>query len=155
MLSFHCPGMTHITNLTRMPRGAVPCESGYWKFEKWKVKWKSGSLISRSEKWNENLVHSFREWKVKWKCLDIEIESEKWNENVSKSRSRVKSELKMPRDRDQEVKFLENFREISRYSWESRNQENFQILLQILFISQTFTLEYNKMLLGMVLGWDM
>ena len=112
MLSFHCPGMTHITNLTRMPRGAVPCESGYWKFEKWKVKWKSGSLISRSEKWNENLVHSFREWKVKWKCLDIEIESEKWNENVSKSRSRVKSELKMPRDRDREVKFLENFREI-------------------------------------------
>ena len=91
---------------------AVPCESGYWKFEKWKVKWKSGSLISRSEKWNENLVHSFREWKVKWKCLDIEIESEKWNENVSKSRSRVKSELKMPRDRDREVKFLENFREI-------------------------------------------
>ena len=70
-----------------------PCESGYWKFEKWKVKWKSGSLISRSEKWNENLVHSFREWKVKWKCLDIEIESEKWNENVSKSRLRVKSEL--------------------------------------------------------------
>ena len=31
----------------------------------------------------------------------------------------------MPRDRDREVKFLENFREISRYSWESRNQENF------------------------------
>ena len=124
-------------------------------FEKWKVKWKFDSLFSRSEKWNENLVHSFREWKVKWKCLDIEIESEKWNENVSKSRSRVKSELKMPRDRDREVKFLENFREISRYSWESRNQENFQILLQILFISQTFTLEYNKMLLGMVLGWDM
>ena len=117
ILSFHCPGMTHITNLTRMPQGTVPCESGYWKFEKWKVKWKSGSLISRSEKWNENLVHSFREWKVKWKCLDIEIESEKWNENVSKSRSRVKSELKMPRDR--EVKFLENFQEILRNSWEN------------------------------------
>ena len=114
MLSFHCPGMTHITNLTRMPRGAVPCESGYWKFEKWKVKWKSGSLISRSEKWNENLVHSFREWKVKWKCLDIEIESEKWNENVSKSRSRVKSELKMPQDRDQEVKFPKKSRKFSR-----------------------------------------
>ena len=46
---------------------------------------------SRSEKWNENLIHSFREvkseikiwftlfekWKVKWKCLEIEIE--KWN----------------------------------------------------------------------------
>ena len=62
---------------------SVSCESGYWKFEKWKVKWKFGSLISRSEKWNKNLVHPFREWKVKWKCLDIEIESEKWNENVS------------------------------------------------------------------------
>ena len=121
---------------------AVSCESGYWKFEKWKVKWKSGSLISRSEKWNENLVHSFREWKVKWKCLDIEIESEKWNENVSKSRSRVKSELKMPRDRDREVKFLENFREIL----ENQEIKKISIFLQMLFILQTFTLEYNKML---------
>ena len=83
---------------------AVSCESGYWKFEKWKwkinlfhffrevkseiniwftlfekwkVKDKSLSLFPRSEKWTENLVHSFREWKVKWKCLEIEIE--KWN----------------------------------------------------------------------------
>ena len=164
MLSFHCPGMTHITNLTRMPRGAVPCESGYWKFEKWKVKWKSGSLISRSEKWNENLVHSFREWKVKWKCLDIEIESEKWNENVSKSRSRVKSELKMPRDRDREVKFLENFREISRNSWESRNQENFKFCYKCFSFSKCllwnttkcyFWINMSQGILGMVLGWDM
>ena len=164
MLSFHCPGMTHITNLTRMPRGAVPCESGYWKFEKWKVKWKSGSLISRSEKWNENLVHSFREWKVKWKCLDIEIESEKWNENVSKSRSRVKSELKMPRDRDREVKFLENFREISRNSWESRNQENFKFCYKCFSFSKRllwnttkcyFWINMSQGILGMVLGWDM
>ena len=83
---------------------AVSCESGYWKFEKWKwkinlfhffrevkseikiwftlfenwkVKDKSLSLFPRSEKWNENLIHSFREWKVKWKFL--EIETEKWN----------------------------------------------------------------------------
>ena len=90
----------------------VSCESGYWKFEKWKVKWKSGSLISRSEKWNKKLVHLFQEWKVKWKCLKFEIENEKWNGNSSKSRSRVKSEMKMPRDRDREVKFLENSREI-------------------------------------------
>ena len=82
----------------------MSCESGYWKFEKWKwkinlfhffrevkseikiwftlfekwkVKDKSLSLFPRSEKWTENLVHSFREWKVKWKCLEIEIE--KWN----------------------------------------------------------------------------
>ena len=43
-------------------------------------------FFPRSEKWNENLVHSFREWKVKWKYLDIE--NEKWNENASRSRSR-------------------------------------------------------------------
>ena len=61
---------------------ATTCESGYLK---WKVKWKSVSLFLRSEKWNENLIHSFRE---------------------------VKSEMKMPRDRDREVKFLENSREI-------------------------------------------
>ena len=66
---------------------------------------------SRSDKWNENLLHSFRkvkrksdslfsrmksemkmpwyrdrEWKVKWKCL--KIESEKWIENASRLRSR-------------------------------------------------------------------
>ena len=124
---------------------------------------------SRSEKWNENMFHSFREvksemkiwftlfekWKVKWKSDSLFSRSEKWNKNLIHSFWEVKSEMKMPRDRDREVKFLENFREISRNSWELRNQENFQILLQILFISQTFTLEYNKMLLGMVLGWDM
>ena len=61
-------------------------------FEKWKVKWKLYSLFSRSEKWNENLIHSFRE---------------------------VKSEMKMPRDR--EVKFLENSWEF-KISWKfSRN----------------------------------
>ena len=92
--------------------GAVSCESGYWKFEKWKWKKFSFTFCSRSEKWNENLIHSFREWKVKCKSLEIEIESEKWNENALRSRSRVKSEMKMPRDRDREVKFLENSREI-------------------------------------------
>ena len=91
---------------------AVSCESGYWKFEKWKWKKFSFTFCSRSEKWNENLIHSFREWKVKYKCLEIEIESEKWNENALRSRSRVKSEMKMPRDREREVKFLENSREI-------------------------------------------
>ena len=85
---------------------SVSCESGYWKFEKWKVKWKSCSLISRSEKWNENQFYSFREWKVKWKCLKIEIKNEKWNKNASRSRSR--SEIS---------------REFSRNSWESRNWE--------------------------------
>ena len=36
----------------------------------------------------------------------------KWNEKASKSRSRMKSEMKLPRDWDWEVKFLENSREI-------------------------------------------
>ena len=58
-------------------------------FSRKRVKSEMLSLISRSEKWNENLVHSFREWKVKWKCLEIEIESEKWNENASRSRSEI------------------------------------------------------------------
>ena len=89
ILSFHCPGMTHITNLTRMPRGAVPCESGYWKFEKWKVKWKSGSLISRMKSEMKMPWYRDRKWKVKWKCLKIEIESEKWIENASRSRSKI------------------------------------------------------------------
>ena len=59
--------------------------------------------------------HSFREWKVKWKSFAIEIESEKWIENASRSRSEI-------------------CREFSRNSWESKNQRNFQILLQILFL---------------------
>ena len=94
------------------PSLAVSCESGNWKFEKWKWKNFSFTFCSRSEKWNENLIHSFREWKVKYKCLEFEIENEKWNENALRSRSRVKSEMKMPRDREREVKFLENSREI-------------------------------------------
>ena len=67
---------------------------------------------SRSEKWNENLVHSFREVKSEMKISFTHFENEKWNENASKSRSRMKSEMKLPRDWDREVKFLENSREI-------------------------------------------
>ena len=46
-----------------------------------------------------------------WNSFTL-FENEKWNENALRSRSRVKSEMKMPRDRDREVKFLENSREI-------------------------------------------
>ena len=70
------------------------------------------TLFSREKEWNLKCFHLFREWKVKWECLEIEIENEKWNEKALKSRSRMKSEMKMPRDRDREVKFLENSREI-------------------------------------------
>ena len=57
-------------------------------FEKWKVKWKSGSLISRMKSEMKMPWYRDREWKVKWKCLKIEIESEKWIENASRLRSR-------------------------------------------------------------------
>ena len=56
-------------------------ESGFLKFEKWKVKIKSFHSFSRSAKWNQNAFTLFRE---------------------------VKSEIKMLRDRDREVKILEN-----------------------------------------------
>ena len=81
-------------------RETVPCESGFWTVEKWKVKKKCHSLFSRSA--NEK----------KW--LEIEIEKWKWNENDWKSRSRSESEMKKLRDRDREVKFLENFREFKK-----------------------------------------
>jgi len=81
---------------------------------------------SRSEKWNENLFHCFWEvksemkiWftlfekrKVKWKSDSLFSRSEKWIKNLIHSFREVKSEMKMPRDRDREVKFLENSREI-------------------------------------------
>ena len=86
-------------------------------FSRKRVKSEMLSLISRMKSemrmpWNRD-----REWKVKWKGLEIEIESEKWNENASRSRSR--SEIS---------------REFSRNSWESRNPEKIQLLVQILFI---------------------
>ena len=42
---------------------------------------------------------------------------EKWNENLIQSFPEVMSEMKMPRDRDREVKFLKNSREILK-NWE-------------------------------------
>ena len=68
----------------------VKSEMKIWftHFEKWKVKWKSVSLISRMKSEMKMPWDRDREWKVKWKFLKIEIESEKWNENASRSRSR-------------------------------------------------------------------
>ena len=106
------PWQRHRTKRRKRGWVAVSCESGYWKFEKWKLTKFSFTFCPRSEKWNENWIHSFREWKVKYKCLEFEIESEKWNENSLRSRLRVKSEMKMPRDQNREVIFLENSREI-------------------------------------------
>ena len=100
------------------------------------------TLFSREKEWNLKCFHLFREWKVKWECLEIEIENEKWNEKALKSRSRVKSEMKMPRDRDREVKFLENSREILK---DQEIKKNYQ----------TFTPEYNKKLfLNQYFSWQ-
>ena len=129
MLSFHCPGMTHITNLTRMPRGAVPCESGYWKFEKWKVKWKSGSLISRMKSEMKMPWYRDREWKVKWECLKIEIESEKWIENASRSRSR--SEISREFSRNFEIFLrIKKSRKFSNFVTNSFHFANFYFGIQ-------------------------
>ena len=122
-------------------------EIWFTHFEKWKVKWKSGSLISRMKSEMKMPWYRDREWKVKWKCLKIEIESEKWIENASRSRSR--SEIS---------------REFSRNSWESRNQENFKFCYKCFSFSKLllwnttkcyFWINMSQGILGMVLGWDM
>ena len=56
-------------------------------YEKWKVKWKSGSFILRVK--SEIQMPWDQEWKVKWKWIIIEIEIEKWIENASRSRSEI------------------------------------------------------------------
>ena len=100
----------------------VKSEMEIWftHFEKWKVKWKSGSLISRMKSEMKMPWYRDREWKVKWKCLKIEIESEKWIENASRSRSR--SEISR--------EFSRNFEKFLRI----KKSRKFQILLQMLFI---------------------
>ena len=82
----------------------VKSEMEIWftHFEKWKVKWKSGSLISRMKSEMKMPWYRDREWKVKWKCLKIEIESEKWIENASRLRSR--SEISREILENQEIK---------------------------------------------------
>ena len=75
-------------------------ESGFLKFEKWKVKIKSFHSFSRSAKWKNNAFTLFREvqseikmlslffekWKVKSKCFEIEIEKWKFSRNLNNSR---------------------------------------------------------------------
>ena len=75
-------------------------ESGFLKFEKWKVKKKSFHSFSRSAKWKKNAFTLFREvqsekqmlslffekWKVKSKCFEIEIEKWKFSRILNNSR---------------------------------------------------------------------
>ena len=96
----------------------------HFLFKKWKVNWKSDSLILRMKSEMQMPWDRDREWKVKWKCIEIEIESEKWNENASRSRSR--SEIS---------------REFSRNSWESGifsylPTVRFQMSLKIAYLSE-------------------
>ena len=76
-------------------------ESGFLKFEKWKVKIKSFHSFSRSAK-----------WKKKW--LSLFFEKCKVKSKYFHSFREVKSEIKMLRDRDREVKILENSEQFSR-----------------------------------------
>ena len=81
---------------------------------------------SRSEKWNENLVHSFREVKSEIKIWFTYFENEKWNENASSSRSRMKSEMEIPQNRDREWKVKWKCLEIEIEKWNfSRILEKF------------------------------
>ena len=59
------------------------------------------------KEWNLKCFHSFREMKSEFFLL-THFQSEKWNENALKWRSRVKSEMKRPRDRAREVKLEKN-----------------------------------------------
>ena len=82
--------------------------------------------ISRSEKWNENLLHSFREVKSEMKIWFTHFENEKWNEKALRSRSRMKSEMKMAQDRDREWKVKWKCFEIEIEKWNfSRILEKF------------------------------
>ena len=59
----------------------------------------------------------------------------------------MKSEMKMPRDRDREVKFLENSREIlEKFLRIEKSRKKINFWSKCFFISQTFTLEYDKRL---------
>ena len=112
-------------------------------FKKWKVNLVFLSLSSRMK--SELKIHWDRdqEWKVKWKCLEIE----KWNlsRNSGESRNqenfrpdfgfqmekllhfntvnyqnkmRLKSEMKMPQDRNREWKVKLKFLKIERWNFQ-------------------------------------
>ena len=70
------------------------------------------TLFSREKEWNLKCFHSFWELKSEFCFPFTHFENEKWNENALRSRSRMKSEMKMPRDR--EVKCQTNSQEFSR-----------------------------------------
>ena len=85
-------------------------------------KMRVGLRSSRSEKWKNEAFTLFREvqseknmlslffekCKVKKKCFHSFSRSAKWNQNAFTLFREVKSEIKMLRDRDREVKILEN-----------------------------------------------
>ena len=104
-------------NISNIGKRAVSCESGYWKFEKWKVKWKSVSLFSKSEM--KIWFTLFEKWKVKWKSDSLFSRSEKWNENASRSRSR--SEI------SREFSRIQNFLKILEKLTKTKKEESFQI----------------------------
>ena len=104
-------------------------EIWFTHFEKWKVKWKSGSLISRMKSEMKMPWYRDREWKVKWECLKIEIESEKWIENASRSRSR--SEISREFSRNFEIFLrIKKSRKFSNFVTNSFHFANFYFGIQ-------------------------
>ena len=104
-------------------------EIWFTHFEKWKVKWKSGSLISRMKSEMKMPWYRDREWKVKWKCLKIEIESEKWIENASRSRSRSEISREFSRNFEKFLR-IKKSRKFSNFVTNSFHFANFYFGIQ-------------------------
>ena len=73
-----------------------------------------GFWSSRSEKWKRKAFTLFREVQSEKKCFHSFSRSAKWKTNAFTLFREVKSEIKMLRDRDREVKILENSEQFSR-----------------------------------------
>ena len=80
------------------------------------------STIHYQKKWNFSLFFLEKKSEI-WNAFTY-FENEKWNENALKSRSRMKSEMKRPWNRDREWKVKWKCLEIETEKW------NFKIILE-------------------------
>ena len=87
------------------------------------------TFFSREKEWNLKCFHSFWELKSEFCFPFTHFENEKWNENAL--RSRMKSEMKKPQNRDREWKVKWNCLEIEIEKWNfSRIFEKFREILE-------------------------
>ena len=75
------------------------------------------TLFSREKEWYVKWFHSFQELKSEFSFPFTHFENEKWNENALRSRSRMKSEMKIPKDRDREWKVKWKCLEIEKWNF--------------------------------------